>query len=171
VDTSTTKKRNLRLQVSRTFSCGPGVYPESDRNCARNLSGHKARLARKSGNFTAILSRLSRKYGSLDTSQTCEHPWPLTGTALLSNLALIRTYMQLCLFATLITICFPNDLCIFLHIHLQYACVAVTLLVYKAYSHILQPCELSLGRMVKTCPYRFLCTISFANSCLSIQCS
>jgi hypothetical protein len=45
----------------------------------RNISGSKVRSACKVGNLTGIWSLLSRKWDSLDVSQTCRYHQPLTG--------------------------------------------------------------------------------------------
>jgi hypothetical protein len=48
----------------------------------RNLPGGKGWLSCKADNLTTIVSRLSRKCGSLDISQSYGTPQPLTGIAL-----------------------------------------------------------------------------------------
>jgi hypothetical protein len=50
----------------------------------RNPPEGKRRPARKADNLTAV-SRLSRKYGSLEVSQSYGPPWPGRGIALISS--------------------------------------------------------------------------------------
>jgi hypothetical protein len=49
----------------------------------RNLPGGKRRPARETNNLLPSVSRLTRKYGSLDVSRPYGSAWPVTGLALL----------------------------------------------------------------------------------------
>jgi hypothetical protein len=70
---------NLLNPCSRTMTLG-STQPLTQMS-TRNLLGGKGRPAHKADNLTAV-SRLSRKCWSLDVSQPCGPPRPVTGIAL-----------------------------------------------------------------------------------------
>jgi hypothetical protein len=71
---------NLSNLSSRTMVLG-STQPVTEMS-TRNHPGGKGWLALKADNLTAICSRLSRKCGSLDISQPCGPPRPVTEIAL-----------------------------------------------------------------------------------------